>query len=207
VVSQLSSKGTSTTGPQVDRRDIVSTAAAAVPVVSHGLPDSDTLVRQLCAEAMESAASALSNQVPQSQPTGAASDLELDRKTTCTGAYTMPRRRVLVVDDKVDCRTSLAMVVRALGHEVEMSHDGEHAIQVTEQFQPDTILLDIGLPKLNGWDVARTLRAKYGPDRLLLVAVTGYGSEGDRKHSRQVGFDRHFVKPLDIDDLRSVLDR
>ena len=81
VVSQLSSKGTSTTGPQVERRDIVSTAAAVVPVVSHGLPDSDTLVRQLCAEAMELAASALSNQVPQSQPTGAASDLELDRKT------------------------------------------------------------------------------------------------------------------------------
>jgi CheY-like chemotaxis protein len=119
----------------------------------------------------------------------------------------MHQRRVLVVDDKPDCRTSLAMLVRAFGHDVEMARDGEDAIHVTEQFHPDTILLDIGLPKMNGWEVARVLRAKYGRDRLVLVAVTGYGSEGDRRRSRDAGFDRHFVKPIDVNELKSVLDR
>jgi CheY-like chemotaxis protein len=119
----------------------------------------------------------------------------------------MRQRRVLVVDDKVDCRTSLAMLVRAMGHEVEMSHDGEHAIQITEKFQPDTILLDIGLPRMNGWEVAQSLRAKYGPGQFFLVAVTGYGSEGDRTRSRDAGFNCHFVKPLDLHELRSVLER
>ena len=128
-----------------------------------------------------------------------------NRKAKGTGGLAISRR-VLVVDDKVDCRTSLAALVRALGHEVEMSHDGEHAVLVTEKFQPDTILLDIGLPKMNGWEVAQCLRAKYGPD-LFLVAVTGYGSEGDRRKSRDSGFDRHFVTPLDPIELRSVLDR
>ncbi|MEO5617902.1 MAG: response regulator [Candidatus Eisenbacteria bacterium] len=116
-----------------------------------------------------------------------------------------PARRVLVVDDNIDSAESMAMLLRLEGHQTHTALDGAAALAATEEFQPDLILLDIGLPNLDGYAVARRLRGMRSMDRTVLVAMTGYGLERDQRRSREAGFDHHMIKPLDVAVLRQVL--
>jgi signal transduction histidine kinase len=113
--------------------------------------------------------------------------------------------RILVVDDNVDAASTLGMLLRLDGHEVRLAHDGVAALAVAEQFAPEVVLLDIGLPKLDGYEVARRLREQPGGEDALLIAISGYGQEEDRRRAQQAGFDHHLTKPVDFAVLRSVL--
>jgi CheY-like chemotaxis protein len=117
-------------------------------------------------------------------------------------------RRILIVDDNVGAAKMLSLLVAKLGsHEVELAHDGPGAVEAARRFRPDMILLDIGLPRMNGLEVARTLRGSGDFDEvLLLVALTGYGQDEDRRASMAAGFDEHLVKPVGVDALRGLLD-
>jgi CheY-like chemotaxis protein len=106
------------------------------------------------------------------------------------------RLRVLVVDDNRDAAASLAMLLETMGNEVRTAFDGEQAATVASQFHPDVALLDIGMPKLDGYEAARRIRRESNGRPLRLVALTGYGQESDRRRSQEAGFDRHLVKPL-----------
>jgi PAS domain S-box-containing protein len=114
-------------------------------------------------------------------------------------------RRVLVVDDNRDSADSMAMLLRATGHEVETAHDGPGALERAPHYLPEYVLLDIGLPGMNGYTVAERLRALPGLRNVKVIAMTGYGQEEDRKRSREAGFDHHLVKPVDFDTLCSIL--
>jgi CheY-like chemotaxis protein len=115
------------------------------------------------------------------------------------------RLRVLVADDNVDSADSLSMMLRLLGHEVRTAHNGVAAVETAAAFQPDVILLDIGMPKLNGFDACRRIRALPGGKGAVIVALTGWGQEEDKRRSREAGFDRHFVKPVEPADLEQLL--
>jgi DNA-binding response OmpR family regulator len=115
-------------------------------------------------------------------------------------------RRVLVVDDNQDAADSLAMLLSAQGDEVRAAYDGEEALEADRGFLPGIVLLDIGLPKLSGYDVARDIRRRRGAG-VLIVAITGWGQEEDRQRSRDAGFDHHFTKPVDIESLLDVIER
>ncbi|HEV3445035.1 MAG TPA: ATP-binding protein [Gemmataceae bacterium] len=106
------------------------------------------------------------------------------------------RRRILVVDDNVDAAESSAVLLRFIGHEVKVAHDGPSALAAARAFHPEIILLDIGLPGMNGYDVARALRAQPEFQTTVLAAVTGYGQQEDVRRSREAGFDHHLTKPL-----------
>ncbi len=107
------------------------------------------------------------------------------------------RRRILVVDDNQDAAEALALLLDHHGHEVRMAHDGLEAVEAAAAFMPDVVLLDIGLPKLNGYEAARRIRSLRGGDPLLLIALTGWGQDADRRRSAEAGFDVHLVKPVD----------
>ncbi len=115
-------------------------------------------------------------------------------------------RRVLVVDDNHDAADSLAHVLGACGHEVRVAYDGVDAVSESLAFEPDVVLLDLGLPRLDGRDVARRLRRLRG-DSVLLIAVTGWGQEDDRRRTREAGFDHHLTKPVDHERLQALLAR
>jgi PAS domain S-box-containing protein len=114
-------------------------------------------------------------------------------------------KRVLVVDDNRDAATTLGDLLEMMGHTVQVVYDGPTAVQAARSFLPDVVLLDIGLPGMNGYEVARRLRDEVGPSRMVLVAVTGYGQEEDRQRARAGGFDYHLLKPIDIPALQEVL--
>jgi PAS domain S-box-containing protein len=116
-------------------------------------------------------------------------------------------RRVLVVDDNVDAANSLALFLRMEGHEVHIANDGPTALEAAQTIRPEVVLLDIGLPRMDGYKVARRLRQQAGLHDLLLVAVTGYGQDEDRRRAREAGFDAHLVKPADPGALKQLLDR
>jgi CheY-like chemotaxis protein len=115
-------------------------------------------------------------------------------------------QRILVVDDNVDAARSLAMLLRSLGHETRVVHDGAEALRAVPEYRPQIVLLDIGMPGLDGYEVARRLRAMDGGEALRIVAVTGWGQEADREKSRAAGFDLHLVKPVEPRELVRVLD-
>ncbi len=115
--------------------------------------------------------------------------------------------RVLVVDDEPDTRDTLAFLLRARGHEVHLARDGPSALATAAAFRPQAVVLDIGLPGMNGWEVARRLREEAGLTDALLVAVTGHGREEDEARSRQAGFDAHLTKPAEWQALLAVLAR
>lgn len=114
-------------------------------------------------------------------------------------------RRVLVVEDNEDAAESLATLLELLGHRALVANDGYEALKVAKGFQPDVVLLDIGLPKLNGYEVARRMRGEAWSDGVVLAAVTGWGQEPDKARSRQAGFDRHLTKPLTLPVLKEIL--
>jgi CheY-like chemotaxis protein/two-component sensor histidine kinase len=114
-------------------------------------------------------------------------------------------RRFLVVDDNVDSAASLAMLLSISGHETHVAHDGEQAIEAAERYRPDVILLDIGLPKMNGYDACRYIRAQDWGQSMVLIALTGWGQDDDRSRSSEAGFDHHMVKPADYNLLMTLL--
>jgi CheY-like chemotaxis protein len=118
------------------------------------------------------------------------------------GSFT--QRRILVVDDNSDAAESLSILLQLAGSEVHTSHDGIEALEAVTRVSPDVVILDIGLPGMNGYDVARRIREEHG-DRILLIALTGWGQEEDRRKSEAAGFDHHLTKPIGLDALREVL--
>ena len=116
-----------------------------------------------------------------------------------------PPRRILVVDDSVDAASSLAMLLNITGHDTRTAHDGVAAIEAAEQFRPDVILLDIGLPKLNGYDACRRIREQPWGKNILMIALTGWGQEHDRLKSTEAGFIGHMVKPVDYAALTKLM--
>ena len=114
-------------------------------------------------------------------------------------------KRVLVVDDNEDGARILGRLLKGCGYHAELTHDGPTALEAARVRPPDVVLLDIGLPGMDGFEVARRLREREGPDRALLVAITGYGREEDLRRSREAGFDHHLVKPVDPQSLTDLL--
>ena len=117
------------------------------------------------------------------------------------------QRRILVVDDNQDSADSSAMVMELMGHATATAYSGEQALEVGESFQPDVMLLDIGLPGMSGYDVARRVRAEDWGRDVVLIAVTGWGQEDDRRKSAESGFNHHLVKPIDTVELVGLLDK
>jgi CheY-like chemotaxis protein len=125
-------------------------------------------------------------------------------------AAEFPRRlgeplRVLLVDDNRDAADSMAQALSEAGHDVRVAYDGPSALIVAQSFEPRLALLDIGLPVMNGYELARQLREQRSQSELTLVAVTGYGQAADRERSKAVGFDEHLVKPVSVIDLMALL--
>ena len=114
--------------------------------------------------------------------------------------------RVLVVDDNVDAAQAMAMLLEMSGDEGRMAHDGPSALEAALAWQPELVLLDIGLPGLNGFEVAKRIRPEPLLKKVVLVALTGYGLEVDRQRSREAGFDHHLVKPTGFDAIEKILE-
>ena len=114
-------------------------------------------------------------------------------------------RRILVVDDNRDTAESLAELLNIADMETQTAHDGLEAVASAEAFRPNVVLLDIGLPKLNGYDVCRRIREQPWGKKMVLVALTGWGQEEDRRQSKDAGFDHHMIKPVDYEALLKVL--
>jgi CheY-like chemotaxis protein len=117
------------------------------------------------------------------------------------------RPAVLVVDDNQDFAVSLGLILKEMGYEVRIEHDGLAGLAAAEAFRPRIAFLDIGMPKLNGYELARRLRALPATAASVLIAVTGWGQASDRKRARDAGFDDHLVKPLEIERLQELLGR
>jgi len=116
-------------------------------------------------------------------------------------------RRILIADDNNDALESLATLLQLSGHEVFTATNGGTALQSVERHLPEVVLLDIGMPLLDGYEVARRIRAQPWGQRITLVALTGWGQDSDRRRSREAGFDSHLVKPLDLETLTDLLSR
>jgi CheY-like chemotaxis protein len=114
-------------------------------------------------------------------------------------------RRILVVDDNVDAADTLALLLRLMGNDVRTAPDGPAALAAAPAYRPDVVLLDLGLPRMSGYEVCRRLREGHFANGPLVVALTGYGQDEDRRRTREAGFDRHLVKPVNPDELRDVL--
>jgi signal transduction histidine kinase len=115
------------------------------------------------------------------------------------------RRRILVADDNTDAATSLATVLEIMGNEVRTARDGREAVDVAATFRPDVILLDIGMPIMNGYDACRRIREQPWGKSMLIVALTGWGQDEDKRQSREAGFDHHLVKPVEPAVLEELL--
>ena len=128
-----------------------------------------------------------------------------DAPSVAPAAAQAEARRVLVVDDNVDAAETLVMMMQLLGQTTQQAHDGKAALEVAARFKPQIVVMDIGLPGLSGYEVVRRMRAELGMRETYIVALSGYGSEEDRRKSMEAGFDTHFVKPLDPSSLPQIL--
>jgi CheY-like chemotaxis protein len=130
--------------------------------------------------------------------------------TTNSGAAPEPAgtartaKRILVVDDNVDAAESAGEILRLLGNEVSVVHDGLAAVSAVEDWHPDVVLLDIGLPGIDGYEVAKRVRQSDHGKRVMLVALTGWGQDQDKQRTSDSGFDQHWVKPVGMDKLREI---
>ena len=115
--------------------------------------------------------------------------------------------RVLVVDDNHDMASGLAKLLSLIGHDVQIAYDGRTAVELALKHCPEVVLLDIGLPGMSGYDVARQLRQECACRNALIIAITGYGQEEDFRKSKEAGFDHHLVKPIDYHALLTVMAR
>jgi CheY-like chemotaxis protein len=114
-------------------------------------------------------------------------------------------RRVLVVDDNHDAAQSLAMMLRVMGHDTQTAFDGLEAVHAAATYRPDVVLLDIGLPRMDGYEVARQIRKREWGNTMLLTALTGWGQDEDKERSKVAGFDHHLTKPVDPETLSKLL--
>ncbi len=114
-------------------------------------------------------------------------------------------RRILVVDDNLDSAESMSLLLEISGHDVRTAHDGVAAVETASSFRPEIVLLDIGLPKLNGYEAARKIRSEDWGKSMYLMALTGWGQDKDRERSKEAGFDCHLVKPIDPVELMKRL--
>jgi len=130
---------------------------------------------------------------------------ELEQSMMNAEGAARTQRRILVADDNNDALESLATLLQLSGHEVYTAANGAMALESAEQHRPEVALLDIGMPKLDGYEVARRIRAQPWGQRITLVALTGWGQDSDRRRSQEAGFDSHLVKPLDLDKLTELL--
>lgn len=115
--------------------------------------------------------------------------------------------RVLVVEDDTDTADSMAMLLHLYAHEVQVARDGPAALRAVLESEPDVVLLDIGLPKLDGWQLAKAIRAQSRNRRPLLIALSGYGTQSDHLRSQEAGIDLHLVKPIEPEILQHILRR
>src|SRR5262249_41409081 len=115
--------------------------------------------------------------------------------------------RLLVVDDNRESANSLGMLMKLAGHDVRVAHSGPAALEVARAFQPQGLLPDLQMPGMSGFEVARRLREQPATRNVLLVALTGYGSEEDRRRSLEAGFDHHLLKPVDLCALQQLLEK
>jgi PAS domain S-box-containing protein len=134
-----------------------------------------------------------------------APDAEREEKAPKSAAADSRRCRILVVDDSRDAAASLGMLLTLMGHDLRTAHDGLEALKLAEAFRPELVLLDIGLPRLNGYDTCRRIREQPWGEGMFIVAVTGWGQEDDRRRSREAGFNQHIVKPIDFAALEKLL--
>jgi PAS domain S-box-containing protein len=125
-------------------------------------------------------------------------------KSEAEKAITVSGRRILVVDDLKDSAQSLAILLKVLGNEVRTAYDGEEAVRAAEEHRPEVILLDIGLPKLNGYEAARRIRERLG-NNVVMIALSGWGGEADRRRATEAGFNAHMTKPVELDTLQKLL--
>jgi CheY-like chemotaxis protein len=115
------------------------------------------------------------------------------------------RRRILVVDDNRDAVDSLALMFQLRGHDIEIAHDGLEAVQAAATFRPDVVLLDIGLPRMNGYEAARHIREQPWGKSMVLIALTGWGQEEDKRRALEAGFNHHLTKPVEAAALEDLL--
>jgi CheY-like chemotaxis protein len=135
-------------------------------------------------------------------PPGAADGRRVERDA----GMELPCRRILVVDDNVDAANSLAKVLRRIyKQDVRAAHGGPEALAIAGEFRPEVVLLDIGMPGMDGYEVARRLRSSPNTSTSLLVALTGWGQDSDRQRAKEAGFDHHLVKPVDPEAIRALL--
>ena len=120
------------------------------------------------------------------------------------GDTTVPHR-ILIADDNADSAESMGMLLRLMGNDVRIANDGLEAVEQAATFQPDIVLMDIGMPRLDGYEAARRIRNQEWSRDTLLVAVTGWGPSDDNAEATAAGFDRHFTKPLDPAELRRLV--
>ena len=116
------------------------------------------------------------------------------------------RRRLMVIDDNTDAAESMSMLFELWGHEVVCVFDGRTALDTAVKFRPDAVFLDIGLPGMDGYEIAERLREIPQASRIVLVAITGYGQDEDRRRSREAGIDHHLVKPVAPETLQKLLE-
>jgi signal transduction histidine kinase len=128
------------------------------------------------------------------------------RNMANTRTPVLPRHRILVVDDNRDGAESLGLLLTLLGAEVRVVHDGLAAVEIIPSYAPTVVLLDIGMPGMDGYEVAQRIRQQPAGRNLMLIALTGWGQEADRRRTSQAGFDHHLLKPADITTLKSLLD-
>lgn len=132
-------------------------------------------------------------------------DAESPAPTTAPVMQIAERVRVLVVDDNKDAAETIRDLLELEGHDVHIAHDGAAAVEAAEAIRPALVLMDIGLPKLNGYEAAREIRGRDWGSDVMLVALTGWGQEADRRRSREAGFDRHLAKPVEFSVLEGLL--
>jgi CheY-like chemotaxis protein len=137
--------------------------------------------------------------LPVAAPVGVAAPAQQMRR-----AHPMTHR-ILVADDNRDAAESMGMLLRLMGNEVRTVYDGMDAVEEAEEFRPDVILLDIGMPRLNGYDAARRIRGQRWSEGTMLVALTGWGQVEDKRRAAEAGFDKHFTKPLDPAELQRLI--
>ena len=128
-----------------------------------------------------------------------------DRAAADCVAPTAPKRRILVVDDNADIADSLAMLLRLEGHDVAIAYSAPGTFEAVQRMRPEAVFLDIGLPQMDGYEIARRLRADPAAKQVHLIALTGYGQEHDRERAREAGFGAHLIKPADIEAVNHIL--
>ena len=126
------------------------------------------------------------------------------RVTPATTVLTPQRLKILVVDDNRDAAETLSMLLQLKGHDVRIAYDGENALLLAEDFRPEMVLLDLGMPKMNGYETCRRIRDHGWGGQMTLIAVTGWGQEDDRRKTAAAGFDGHLVKPVDPEILEEL---